>query len=118
MASFYESEPPPVRAVIELAALRDECRVWGEQGTDERHDLILDQLFPAHADTIRDIAEQLYWIDRLGWDNPVTALHAFYGHWRGGLYPDQAADELSARLQAGAVTSAQLIASVRAVAAA
>lgn len=103
-ANFWDNEPTPVRAVLDFSAMRD-----GQD--DPAHDRACDLFAGEHSETIRELAQILRWVERLGYDAPVAALTAYYGQWR-GEYPDRAADVLAADLRNEATFSAQLIASV------
>lgn len=96
---FFDTQPDPVRAIIELAET-------------EGNDRIVALLAPEHADTLTDIADKLNWISRLGWDSPCAALTDYYGQPVHGIYLDQAADRLADELRVDVVTSAQLVASL------
>lgn len=109
-SNFYDAQPDAVRAVFELAAMREPDR---DDWTDEAHDRVLAAFAPEHADTIREIADALQWIDRLGYDDARTVLRAYHGSDFRAVHADQVADELSAWLQAETLLKAQLVASLR-----
>lgn len=112
-ANFWDSQPDPVRAVLDLAAMRD--GVPDDRhgfSVDPAHDRVLELFAGEHAATIRGLARSLYWIDRFGWDDALTALRAYVGVQVRPIYADQVADEHRARLEADAILNAQLVASV------
>jgi len=111
-ACWWDNQPDPVRAVLDLAAMRDGAIDSDGYVDDAAHDRVLALFAGEHADAIRGLARSLYWIDRFAWDDGAEALNAFHGTATRWVYADQAADECSARLQADALTTAQLVASL------
>lgn len=107
---FYSGQPASVRAVIELAESRSEINAsaW---------DRIVDAFAPAHADSIRQIAEDLVAIERFTSDRSVDALWSYYGPGYRAMNPRAAADETRERLEREVVMRAQLVASLLRVAA-
>jgi hypothetical protein len=105
-APFWTGQPDAVVAVLDLAGMRE------LDGPDIAHDRVLALLLsPAAADTVREIATALDWIERLETYNASEVLSAYYERPVHGIYLDRAADVLADELRADVVTKAQLVAS-------
>lgn len=105
LPTFYADQPEPVAAVIDLASMR-------EHGSDPAHDRVIRLLLPAHADTIREIADALHWIDRLETELAGIVLSSYFETPIRGPHLDRVADGLAAEKRADVLLSAQLVASV------
>lgn len=102
---FWDQEPEPVRAILDLAYARDDL-------TPEVHDRILSTITPQHADTIARIAEDLYLAERLRSDYPTQVLSDYYDAPVHALFADREADRLAEEREHDAVRAAQLVASL------
>lgn len=97
-------QPDVVKALLDLAYGRPEF-------TTEAFNRIVDQLFPAHADVLRQIADELAWAEQLRADFPREVLHRLLGaHFLIGA--DQMADEIAAEKEANALFLAQSVATL------
>lgn len=103
---WYADQDPRIVGVILLAEYRNLM-------SGDEHDLILSTWGPAYAESVRQIATDLAWIERLTHDAPVDVLYAYDGPGAPRhLYPVDDADALRARLQADVISNAQWIASL------
>lgn len=59
---WWDDQPPAVRAILDLAWMRD---VDPGRESDLPHDRVLALLVPGHAETITDIARELWTVARL-----------------------------------------------------
>jgi hypothetical protein len=97
-------QPDAVKALLDLAFARPEF-------TTEAFNRIVDQLFPQHADVLRQIADELAWADQLRSDMPREVLHRLLGaHFF--VDADVMADEIAAEKEANAVFLAQGVATL------
>lgn len=96
---------PAARAVIDFAAIR-------EHPTDAIFDGIADLLLPDCADVIRDIADALYWIERLETERAADVLSDLDGRPVTGMYLDVVADAIADDKRADVIRQASLVASL------
>lgn len=105
-SAWFADQPDRVRAVIEIAAMREAER-------DSCHDLVLQHFLDAHAETIREIWRLLQLVERCGSDHPVTLLNDHYGPRSGWGDVDARVEQLRAETQTQVLLNAQSVAALR-----
>lgn len=103
LANWWDNQPEPVRAVLDLACNED----------DDMVERILRTFGAAeHVYAVTTLGDDLRWIVRLRADVPHEVLSAYYDRpwhgWDGDLVAEQEADALKADV----LTRAQLVASL------
>jgi hypothetical protein len=107
--NFYDAQPDPVRALIELAEL-------SRDGYPEQAARIAAVGWPGSSDTFAEIVDLLGWINRLETEDGASVLRAFWGSQTTVLFADQAADRLADDLRADVIYKAARASSVRGLA--
>lgn len=106
ISQFWDHQSDDVRAVLDLAYLRDEA-------TPEVHDRILAAFAPEHAAAIVQISDDIAWAERLRTDSPVAVLSDLLDAAVLSSFDAlNEADRLAEEKESDAITAARFIASL------